>query len=79
MDHAEAHRRLDALLARAGGSSPQLVGILVADDAGDLAVSMDSADDTDILMMGIRAKRRAGPVVVERDLVDVTPTLETLR
>jgi hypothetical protein len=79
MTRAEAASRLIRLLDRHPDRDAQIVGILIVDDRGDLSVSMDTSDDVEILKMGVEGKRKAGPVVVERDLDPVTPTLEVVR
>lgn len=75
----EAHQRLDRLIARNGGVGPELIGILIVGIDDGVALSMDSADDTDITMLGISARRKAGPVVADIPLERVTPTLERPR
>lgn len=76
MDRNEARRRVDALITRTGGPGPEVVGILVVDADGTIGISMDSDDETDILEIGVRGRRKAGPVVARRELAAVTPTLE---
>lgn len=78
MTAEEARRRLNLLIARNGGEGPELIGILIVTDDGSVAVSMDTADDTTITTMGVLARRKAGPVVVDRD-GSVTPVLERPR
>lgn len=79
MDTIEARRRLDALIERNGGEGPHIVGVLIADETGAIGVSMDAGDEADILEMGILSSRKAGPVIVERELDRVTPVLEVVR
>jgi hypothetical protein len=79
MDTNEARQRLDALITRVGGEGPHVVGVLIVDETGAIGVSMDAGDEADVLMLGIRASRKAGPVVVDAELGDVAATLETVR
>jgi hypothetical protein len=79
MTQSDAIDRLVALIGRGAGEGPHLVGVLIVDKDGAIGVSMDAGDEADVLMMGIRASRKAGPVVVDAELGDVAATLETVR